>query len=248
MKPWQPVAGEIASREHLFVLDAILERSRAPKIRDDLQNARAVYCVRRSLEVAILSAEMAKHDREQGEAIGGWATQRNRADRAAKAVRYLLEWLGGSAPDAATVARAIGRARLGRTDVDVAIWDSARAGKTTPELRDAETLIAAAALLNQFRDDTERRRKGFAAKRQNPGEPEKLAFVLQLGRGWTFLVGKTPSAGALSPFAEFVGAAWRDWTGEISDKPEFFTQAIRAAGPVVKQERWQLTTRGPTWL
>ena len=114
------------------------------------------------------------------------------------------------------------------------------------EMRDAETLIAAAALLRQLSDDAERRRKGFR-KRQNPGEPEKLAFVLQLGRGWTFLVGRTPAKESTGPFAEFVGAAWHDWTGEISDKLDFFTQAIRVAGPVVKQERWQLTTRGPTW-
>ena len=90
--------GEIASRAKLHALGVVLKRTRAPKVRSNLPPWEIEHRVRRSLEVAILSAEIAKHDREQDEAsIGWWPELRDRADRADKAVQHLLEWLGGSA-------------------------------------------------------------------------------------------------------------------------------------------------------
>lgn len=195
------LSGDVASRETLLVLDEIRKRQggRAPHIRPELI-PKLDYVVRRTLEVAILATDIARSNEEDAEGIQDWFELRKRAEKSERAMRHLLEWMDPSrSRDAGRIGSVLGQTRLGRVEVHLRSGPRGRARKSREQL-DAGALLRSAAVLSELAADAERRRRLFASTRQNPGEAEKRAFVLELGRGWTYLMGRSPSAERDGPF------------------------------------------------
>jgi hypothetical protein len=210
-------------------------------------------CVRRALEVAALSADMAKLDAEQANAISDWESLADRAGKASAKLGELLRWIS---PDIKKTDIKITKSILSRVLAQTRLGSEAPADIQTMAAdakNDAATILCAADILHALAEDAERRRAAFAASRQNPGEPAKRAFVLELARIWEFLTHEAPSPSPTGSFRDFVEAAWLDCVRPDQSEDEqlvddYFTQSTRAARQTVNREREFLRQYGPDWL
>jgi hypothetical protein len=80
--------------------------------------------------------------------------------------------------------------------------------------------------------------------RQNPGNPQKMAFAKEMIRGWVFLFGRPPAPGNAT-CAGYLSAAWSDI---CEDEEHGWPHAIREASGLISNEVVSLREKGPTWL
>jgi hypothetical protein len=109
---------------------------------------------------------------------------------------------------------------------------------------DADILLKTSRLLRDIAEESEAQRKSLASQYQNPGIPEKLAFVRVMMEGWIFLTGKRPSE-KNTHFASFISAGWTDLTGQEDVSWE---QSIRKAREsLLPRDSVEIAERGPSW-
>lgn len=111
---------------------------------------------------------------------------------------------------------------------------------------DANILWRSRIVLRQISEDAKSRQKAIAQMRQNPGDPEKRAFVLTLAELWCTLFRKEPPLSPENnPFLDFVRAAWAD---ADQSSEEDFSRALRSARDAITAAEFEfLCSDGPDW-
>lgn len=172
----------------------------------------AIYFGRRSLEVAILSANDASEAEHTGEIIKEWEVLGNQARRASIELHALLKLMAakGAYPAKGAdslfplLSRFYTRTSGARTAVEC--------GKVT-----AQILAAADTFVREYETFAEDVVGELKAGRSYAGRPAKAAFVYTMAESWIHLTGRIPgSQGERNPFLQFAEDAWRD-TGEARE-------------------------------
>jgi hypothetical protein len=211
----------------------------------------ALAFARRTLEIAAdeASAELAKNTSKD---INDWARSHHLASKAAGGIDTAISLILGAYADlpsstsrketTALLISPIGRfyrMKAARVGKEVSIPKTRKRAK-----KDAAALYDASAILHLIAEESLRKRDIIAGGYQNPGRPEKAAFVRVMMEGWIFLTGKRPSE-KNTHFAVFVSAGWTD----LTEQEDFsWEQPIRKAHKSFSpQDIAAIAERGPSW-
>ncbi|MBN9347696.1 MAG: hypothetical protein J0I48_16115 [Devosia sp.] len=197
----------------------------------------AIAFGRRSIEVAIHRAMTAAEQREFKAIAAEWESLSAFAGDAAKATKKLLtelryDKLVGSPSITPILGFLENRDPIGRID-----YDETRASAQIK----ADALVMALAVLSDIAHQSEQMGARVRSKSDNPGEPEKNAFVQSMAEAWVFLTGRLPGTGsARNPFMDFALGAWQDAGGD-PDAP--MRNAVKLA-----RQNTVLSDSPPDWI
>lgn len=183
----------------------------------------AVSFGRRILDVGYHAAIGPHDERQRGAWIDEWRDGAEAASEAKEALRKLIRSMSptdASMFDIASLAVPI-RQQIAYEDRSFSFKDQMKEAR-----KRAETLLSAWEIIAAMPSYMDRRRQEIASTRQNPGEPEKAAFVRQLAEAWVLLTGRKPGRSVLpdnNPFYRLLNAAWSDLGGRDTS----FEGAIR---------------------
>jgi hypothetical protein len=179
---------------------------------------------RRALEVAVISALDAADVRLVKVIKPDWVLGVEHTEKALREMDRLLNWM-----DTRRSLKSEGARALYTSLHPASVRQHSKvADRQTTTARNAQTLVDArqvmANALSAYRELID------GLFDQNPGEPEKAAFVNVLADAWFYLFDVPPKKGGDSEFQKFLRAAWEDIGGlatEGPDCPESFSHAAR---------------------
>jgi hypothetical protein len=186
----------------------------------------AVSICRRTLEVAIVSAQDAEEEARAGVHAAAWEELGKAFDKAARSLRHALlvvpRGIGPPYPEAGPAILLPCLKQFHAHEGKIAKI----ADRSTAAADDAEILFAADALLPKLAAHCKRAASRIRSGRSNPGNPIKLAFVSILAEGWMYLTGRKPvTQPERNPFLNFTYSAWEDAGGPPDEN---FHRQVRA--------------------
>jgi hypothetical protein len=190
---------------------------------------KAVAFGRRALEVAVWKANLAEQDSTPHH--HDWERAHELASKAQKSLGQLLSYFSNDTKLSPEVLKpSLKQFLVQHEQVGVEVADE-RA------LQEADTLLAALSLVQKYAQFSGDRRNSLA-KRHNPGDPGKLAFVETMFEAWATLTGKLPSKSRTDgPFIRFLRAGWADLFGANRDGGEDFGRAITRVHNLISENK-----------
>ena len=250
----------IYSSEAQFEIDGyllkILDGAVGPALKKKWFKKRSelLHLGRRSIEVAREMAETV--NRDMGQHIEDWSRTFTQAEAAHRALERFLDHLGRpsrtTAQSQRTALMDVPLSRRVEVPLGQMLWaqtlltSGPKSSNPNHVARaNAENLCAALAILREVALTSEAIHKRIVENRQNPGTPQKNAFVREMMLAWIHISGRKPSAGNLA-FVDFLAAGWQDICGIA---PGDWGNAIKKASrEILEGGVLHVSQNGPYWL
>jgi len=237
-----------------YLLNILNNGAAGPALKKKWQNRRneLLHLGRRSIEVAREMAETVNRDIALD--IEDWRQTSVRADAAQDALKRLLDHLGRPSGTTTPAERAalsnIPLSRRVEVPLSQMLWaenlltsEPKSSNPNHAARANAAILCEALTILQEMHRASKAFHKRILENRQNPGTPQKNAFVKEMMLAWIFISGRKPSAGNAA-FIRFLDAGWQDICGI---PPGDWENAIKKAN-VLKGEVLYISQNGPPWL